>query len=136
MKKYFKYVFLIIIIGIIGIWFFVFYLPKTDIYRSITVKKSPPISANEIAKDFLTNENTAFAKYSGKQIEVSGVVKQTQIENGKTAIYLNTADEFTSIYFLLKDSMAQPNVGENITIKGICTGYLGDVQFNEGEIVK
>ncbi len=136
MKKYLKFVVVAIVLGAIGIWFFVFFFPKTDFYKNLTVKKADPISAVEIAKDFLADEATAFTKYSGKQIEVNGVVAQSQIENGKTAVYLKSDDEFTNIYFLLKDSIALFSVGEKVTIKGICTGYLGDVQFNEGELVK
>ncbi len=136
MKKFLKIGFVAMIIGVIGIWFFVFYFPKTDFYRNLTVKKADPVSASEIAQDFLSDENTAFAKYSSKQIEVSGVVEQSQFENGKTAVYLKTNDAATNIYFLMKDSIGGVKVGDKITLKGICTGYLGDVQFNEGEIVK
>ena len=136
MKKLIKYGLIIVPIILIGIWVFVFYLPKTDIYKNITVQKSPPITAIEIAKDFIADENAAFTKYSGKQIEVSGEVVNSQIENGKTAVFLKTADEGTQIYFLLKDSLPLLNIGNTVTLKGVCTGYLGDVQFNDGEIVK
>ena len=61
---------------------------------------------------------------------------KSQIENGKTAVYLKTNDAATNIYFLMKDSIVGVKAGDKITLKGICTGYLGDVQFNEGEIVK
>lgn len=136
MKKLFKYGLILIPIIIIGIWFIVFYLPKTEVYKNFTVKKAPPVTAVEIAKDFLNDETAAFTKYSGKQIEVSGEVINSQIENGKTAVYLKTDDDGTQIYFLLKDSLPLFNLGTTITLKGICTGYLGDVQFNEGEIIK
>ncbi len=136
MKKIIKYILILVLVGVLGGWFLVFYLPKTDFYKNITAKKAAPTTAIQIVNDFTVNEETAFAKYSGKQIEVSGTVLQSQIENGKSAIYLKSNDEATHVYFLLKENVGKVDIGKQIILKGICTGFLGDVQFNEGEIIK
>ena len=136
MKKIIKYILILVVVGVLGGWFLVFYLPKTDFYKNITAKKAAPTTAIQIVNDFTVNEETAFAKYSGKQIEVSGTVLQSQIENGKSAIYLKSNDEATHVYFLLKENVGKVDIGKQIILKGICTGFLGDVQFNEGEIIK
>ena len=136
MKKIIKYLLALFIIGALGGWFLVFYLPKTDFYKNITAKKAAPTTATQIVNDFIANEDSALIKYSGKLIEVSGTVLQSQIENGKSAIYLKSNDETTHVYFLLKENVGIIDVGKEIILKGICTGFLGDVQFNEGEIIK
>ena len=136
MNKYLKYGTIVIIAGIIAIWFFVFYLPTTDFYKNIFAEKGKPVTAVQIVSDFIANEDSAFAKYSGKLIEVNGEVLQSQIENGKTTVLLKSNDEFFNVYFVLKDSIAVISTGSNVKLKGFCTGFLGDVQFNEGELVK
>lgn len=136
MKKIYKYGIIGLILIVVGGWFFVFYFPKTDLYKKITVKKADPTTAIQIVKDFQENEDAAFKKYSGKLIEVSGIVIQSQIENNKTTINLKSNDEMTTVYFLLKENVGTISEGKQITLKGLCTGFLGDVQFNEGEIVK
>ncbi len=136
MKKIIKYLLALIIVGALGGWFLVFYLPKTDFYKNITAKKSAPTTAIQIVNDFIANEDSAFTKYSGKLIEVSGTVVDSKIENGKSAIYLKSNDEATHVYFLLKENIGSITIGKEIVLNGMCTGFLGDVQFNEGEIVK
>ena len=74
--------------------------------------------------------------YNGKIIEVSGSIKESKIENGKTAIMLQSADSAVNVYFVLKDSIEPLKVGTATTLKGMCNGFLGDVQFNEGVIIK
>ncbi len=136
MKKIIKYILILVVVGVLGGWFLVFYLPKTDFYKNITAKKAAPTTAIQIVDDFMANEETAFTKYSGKLIEVTGTVVQSQIENGKTAVYLKSNDATTNVYFLLKENVGTIVVGKEIVLKGMCTGYLGDVQFNEGKIIK
>ena len=136
MKKIIKYILILVLVGVLGGWFLVFYLPKTDFYKNITAKKAAPTTAIQIVNDFTVNEETAFAKYSGKQIQVTGTVVDSQIENGKSAIYLKSNDATTHVYFLLKENVGTIVVGKEMVLKGMCTGFLGDVQFNEGEIIK
>jgi hypothetical protein len=136
MKKIVKYVLLLIVVGALGGWFLVFYLPKTDFYKNITAKKIAPTTAIQIVNDFIANEDSAFTKYSGKLIEVSGVVADSKIENGKSAVYLKSNDPAINVYFLLKENIGNIDTGKQIILKGMCSGYLGDVQFNEGEIIK
>lgn len=134
-KKILKFLVIAALLGILG-FVCVMYLPKTDWYRNVTAKKGKAITASDIVKDFQANEDSAFAKYSDKQIEVTGQVKESKIENGKTAVMLQSADSTTGVYFVLKDSIEPIKIGSEATIKGMCTGFLGDVQFNEGVIIK
>lgn len=134
-KKLLKFLLVAVLLAVIG-FVGVMYVPKTDWYRNFTAKKGAAITASDIVKDFQANEDSAFAKYSDKQIEVTGLVKESKIENGKTAVMLQSADSAVGVYFVLKDSVELAKVGSEATIKGMCTGFLGDVQFNEGEIIK
>jgi hypothetical protein len=135
-KKVLKYLVIAAILGVIGVWFFVFKLPTTDWYRNFTTKKGADISATEIVAAYQANETKSDSLFNGKIIEVSGSIKESKIENGKTAIMLQSADSTVNVYFVLKDSIEPLKVGTATTLKGMCTGFLGDVQFNEGVIIK
>lgn len=125
----------LIVLGVLG-FVGVMYLPRTDFYKNLTTPKGGSITASDIVKAYAENEAHADSIYNGKAIEVSGVVKESKIENGKTTVMLQSADSTAGVYFVLKDSIAPLATGSPTTIKAICTGFLGDVQFNEGVIVK
>ena len=134
-KKILKYAALFTSIGII-IFLCVMYLPRTNWYRNLTTPKGAAITATELVKAYQANETKADSLFSGKQIQVSGLVKESKIENGKTTILLQSADSIIGVYFTLKDSIEIPVLGNNITLKGLCTGFLDNVAFNEGEVIK
>ena len=135
-KKILKYLVIAAILGVAGVWFFVFKLPTTDWYRNFTTKKGGAITAAEIVAAYQANETKSDSLYNGKIIEVTGSVKESKIENGKTSIMLQSADSAANVYFVLKDSIEPLKIGTSTTLKGMCTGFLGDVQFNEGVIIK
>lgn len=125
----------LLVLGILG-FIGVMYLPRTDFYKNLTTPKGGSVTATDIVKAYTENESHADSTYNGKAIEVSGMVKESKIENGKTTVMLQSADSTAGVYFVLKDSLAPLATGSQTTIKGICTGFLGDVQFNEGTIIK
>jgi hypothetical protein len=135
-KKILKFIVVAGILGVLGVWLFVFKLPTTDWYRNFTTPKGAAITATDLVKAYQTNESKSDSIYNGKMFEVSGSVKESKIENGKTAIMLQSADSTANVYFILKDSLEPLKAGNQTTIKGMCTGFLGDVQFNEGVIIK
>jgi hypothetical protein len=118
------------------------YIPRTDLYRNLTTPKGESTTASDIATAFQKSEQDANTKYNGKIIEISGVVKESKIENSNTTVTLKTLDSMTTVYIVLKDSIKPLIEGENVKIKGKCSGYLVDstfgnnIQFNEGEIIK
>jgi tRNA_anti-like len=135
-KKIFKFLAIAAVVGCLGVWFFVFKLPTTNWYRDFTAKKGEAITAAALVQAYQANETLSDSLYNGKLIDVSGVVKESKIENGKTAVTLQSADSTAGVYCVLKDSIEPLKIGSQTTIKAMCTGFLGDVQFNEGVIIK
>jgi hypothetical protein len=97
------------------------------------------ISAEKILGDFSADEMTANLKYLEKIIEVKGVISELNIEKQKGIITLKTTDDFGSVLCHLSEEatkkMSVFQVGEIITVKGICTGYLMDVILIKSEII-
>lgn len=134
-NKIIKYLIITIIVGVIGVWFFVFYFPTTSMYKNIVTKKGGTITAIDLVKLYQLNEIVADSLYNGKQIEVEGTLIKTNVEYSKTFGFLQSNDSLANVYFILKDSVAPLKIGSLLTVKGICNGFLGDVQINDGILV-
>ncbi len=95
-----------------------------------SLAKSPidfVLSPEELLLAFEEDEETANKKYLDKVIEVSGKVVKTEESNGKTSIYLDANNPLSNIIFQLEKSEEEIKLGDQIKLKGICTGYLLDV---------
>ncbi|TMM28998.1 hypothetical protein FDT66_11465 [Polaribacter aestuariivivens] len=89
------------------------------------------ISASTILADFSSDETTANKKYLEKIIQVKGQVSDVSLSNGKGIVTLQTDDDFGSVICHLTDKestkISEISKGQELIIKGICTGFLMDV---------
>ena len=120
----------ILIIGLLGI--FIGY--KMYNKPHINVAEKPveiTIIANTLLADFSSDETKANTKYLDKIIAVKGRVANVEFNGEKAAISLQTEDDFGSVVcYLVKDEFkksAEMKEGQEVILKGICTGFLMDV---------
>jgi hypothetical protein len=97
------------------------------------------LPAKTLYNEFQSNETEAGKKWNGKVIEITGRISSV-IENEKyVSIILGvTADGGINCSVLKKDLNTGDtyNVGEMITIKGKCSGFLMDVNLVDCVIKK
>ena len=85
--------------------------------------KSISITATNLAKEYSTNEKDADAKYLNKAIDVSGTISEVdKNQDGGVMIVLQTGDPTAGIQCSLREKGADPVKGQNIEIKGFCSG--------------
>lgn len=138
MKPYIKialFVVLFIAVGGIFAGLYVFNLKHPD-----TSKAKPDfiITAAALQKDFETNEATASARYINKILEVTGtIVSITRADSSHLNLALNTGNEMSSVIctFALSDP-SKFKTGDEITLRGECSGFLMDVLLNNCAIVQ
>ena len=88
------------------------------------------LSAEQLYNEYNTNETSADKKYNNKVVEVSGIVKDVQTTPHATNILLNTGAEPGGVSCSFqKAEKSKATVGEHITVKGRCTGFLMDVSL-------
>jgi len=89
------------------------------------------LSAIVLYKQYEANENTANKKYLGKVIEVQGSVSAISQQNGLSVLSLKTGNPAGAINCQLftNDKISAVKVGDAVTIKGKCTGFLMDVNL-------
>ncbi len=89
------------------------------------------IEATQVLQDFQSNETQANSKYLDQILQVTGTISDLDITNEKGVISLSADDSFGSILCHLDAKEITKTktlkLGQSITIKGMCTGYLMDV---------
>jgi hypothetical protein len=105
-------------------------------HRSVAVEKAIEVSATDLFEEYLTNETDANKKYLDRVLSVTGIVSETTYnQDGKPVIMLSTDDPLFGIHCTLEEENEKILVGNTVTIKGICTGYLSDVVITSGILI-
>lgn len=107
-----------------GVGFYMFNKPLESIN---SMKTDFSMAASELLTAFEDDETQANVKYLDKVIEIKGNVSKVDNKDGVVTIYLEADNPISNVIFQLEDSETQIQKGQEITLKGICTGYLMDV---------
>jgi hypothetical protein len=110
--------------------------------RSSDLSKAKPdfvISAPELQKAFENNEAEASAKYIKKVLEVTGKIASVKpADNDVISISLVTESDLSSVictFNAVKDKSIF-KTGEDITLRGECSGFLMDVLLNNCALIR
>ncbi len=129
MKKYLPYVFLLLAFGMV-IGASQYFKPHKNINKA-SVDFS--LSATKLYAEFENDESTAQQKYLDKIIEVSGkVASVSENDSANTIITLESDHMLFGVQceldaFSKSANKTLPEEGENLKLKGICSGMLSDV---------
>ena len=121
-NKIFSVITISIIIGV-GYGYYLFNKPVESIK---TKKPHYTLKPIDLLSEFEQDDVAANKMYLDKIIQISGEI--TKIEEKKN-IHIDTGNPLSAIIFELDDKENYPTlkIGDKITIKGLCTGYLMDV---------
>lgn len=98
--------------------------------RAGTVGITPvyTLTAAQLYAEYTKNEAAAEKKYNNQVLQVSGVVKEVQASARTTNVLLDGGDAAGGVNCSFSESKyKQAVVGQPITVKGRCTGFLMDV---------
>ncbi len=121
-----KILYTVIVLGLIGAGFGMYMFNK-PLKGIDSMKTNFTLSADVLLDSFENDENAANEKYLDKVIQVTGKVTKTKTDNGKMSIYLETGNALSNVIFQLEELDSSIKEGQEVTLKGICTGYLMDV---------
>lgn len=95
------------------------------------------LSAQELFSSFENNLAEANKKYVENVVEVTGeVVEISSNDDGTTTIILGTSDPIFGIKaVLLKSEESIPEKGNEVTLRGIVSGFNSDVEIVRAVIV-
>lgn len=102
------------------------------------VKPDFVVTSTDLIKEFEIDEKSAAEKYTGKILEITGVIKEiSEGENNSLNIKLSSGSEFSSVICTFTDKTAVEGFkpGGEITIRGECAGYLLDLLMNNCVVI-
>jgi hypothetical protein len=126
------------VIAVAGVLFglYMYNLKPKDLQK---VKPDFVVTAPDLLKAFETDENAAAAKYVNNIVEVSGTIQSVKPgENNALTISLSSGNDISSVICTLQGNTGPTNfrTGEQITIRGKCSGFLMDVLLNNCAVVQ
>lgn len=89
------------------------------------------LSAKQLADAFSSNEETANVLYTGKVLEVEGYLQEIIFHDSSVVLMLGDVSQMNGVSCYLqgnrKDDVQFLRAGNQVTVKGICSGFLLDV---------
>ena len=115
---------------------YMYNLKHTDMAKA---KPDFVITSTLLQKEFEDNESSASLRYINKIIEVTGKIASIKTaDNNSINITLATASDLSSVICTFP-AIADPSklkTGDEITLRGECSGFLMDVLLNNCAVIK
>jgi hypothetical protein len=115
-------------------------LHKFNLKHPDTAKAKPDfvVAATMLQKEFEDNEGTASSKYINKILEVNGTIASvTSADSTHLNIALKTGSDMSSVICSFQNitDPSKYKTGEEITLRGECSGFLLDVLLKNCSII-
>lgn len=128
MKKYIITGCCIILLLISGFVWFVYNKAPQNIQEAIAIK----VNANDLYKTFINDSAMARSQYTGKVLQVEGIITDiSKNQQAQTIILLSAGQEGAGINCTLEQEPSDAlKTGQVLTIKGYCSGIgTGDIDL-------
>jgi hypothetical protein len=138
MRPYVNIGLLIALIVILSAIFAGIYLFNKGPVDTGSIKPDFAITAVDLQREFSEDEAAASKKYINKIIEVKGnIATVDKTEGNNINISLKTGDEMSSVICTVAVVKGSGNIkpGDEITVRGVCSGFLMDVLLNNCSII-
>ncbi len=128
----------VVLLGLAGVGtgIYLFYRQDKDLQKA---KPDFVITSVDLQKAFEDNESVSTVKYVNKILEVTGTIESvSRVEDNVTNVTLGTANGFSLVICTLS-TLSDPSelvAGNEVTIRGECSGFLMDVLMNNCFIIK
>lgn len=115
-----------------SVYYYVFVYSVQN-HRDLNEELAISISATDLSKAFITNEQAANQKYLNKVIEVKGAVLSMDYDQTQQkTVLIGSEMELSNVFVTLKDSSKVFKIGDTILLKAVCSGFLSDVVLIDG----
>ena len=136
-----KKILLFLLVLIIGGIAFAYYYINRPVDAISSQSADIKITAAALLSAFNANEMQADSLYTSKVILVSGkILKVNKTMDNTLNILLDTGDPMSTILCQM-DKSVMPDTnklvpGANVSIKGVCSGFLGDVVLDRAVVIE
>ena len=137
MSKKIRYILIFLFLAFIAAFITWKYTFKKSELNVSSHKTDIIIDAPLLLQAFSTNEDSANVRYLDKIILVTGTVGSVTQDSLGYSVYLKDNAALSGIMCSFEEKAFDPaliKVGSQVSIKGLCTGYLMDVELNKCSI--
>lgn len=100
------------------------------------VKAAYSLTADDLYAEYAADEEAGNKKYIDQVLQVTGPISEILTdENQAMVLILKTSESEGGVMCTLEQE-ADLSVGEEVSVKGRCTGMLMDVVLNDGVLIK
>ncbi len=135
MKKYFLFAFIILVVVGGAVAYYQYNKPVASIENK---KPDVTLTANELLSAFEENEAAANQQYGEKIVQVRGRVSEVVSVEAGHKIFIETENPMSGVICEMEEGQEVSTIkpGDEVTIKGRCTGFLSDVVLVQASLVK
>jgi hypothetical protein len=131
-----KVILFLLVLGVIGagIGYYMYNKPVASLEKK---KPDVEVTASQLITDYEADETKANETYLGKLVQVSGKVVDITLEDGRKKIHLETPNPISLIICELEagKETGALKAGDEVKVKGLCSGYLSDVILVQSSLV-
>ncbi|HEX5111241.1 MAG TPA: hypothetical protein VFV79_00225 [Saprospiraceae bacterium] len=134
MKKIILIILGLVLVVAVGAWLYI----NRNVASLQNQKADVEVSAQKLLEDYAADEKTANEIYLGKVVQVSGKVTSIAEEEGKKKVNLDTGNPISAIICEVENGkdIGSIKAGDEVKMKGLCSGYLSDVILVQANVVK
>jgi uncharacterized protein YpmB len=132
-----KILFAIIIIAILG-GAYAYYQYNKPVASIESKKPDIVVSANDLFAAYDEDENAANEKYTEKIIQVKGIISDVVKEGTGYKIFIETDNPMSGVICEMEEGqdVGSLKAGDEVSVKGRCTGFLSDVILKQSSLIK
>lgn len=111
--------------AIVTAW--MYFKPHASVRNKQTAYK---LSAKQLADAFSNDEEKANSLYTGKVLEIKGYLQEVTFHDSTVVLMLGDVSQSNGVSCFLRDdskNIQSLKAGNEVTVKGICSGFLLDV---------
>lgn len=126
-----KTIFILLILAVAGGVYYGWHLYSRKVDSTTVLKTDHVIAPDELFRAYSEDETSAMTKFSGKILELNGVVRSTDNDSLGWNLVMEAGDDFFGINCAMEagqeERMKSVSEGDSLKIKGKCSGFNGDV---------
>jgi len=127
---YYKIIVAVILIFFLSLLYSLYLYNKP--FRNVEKSKADiEISLKELIEEYKQDEVSANSKYLDKLIQIEGIITDISINNGNSVLTVSESKNNPSIICNMSPNYnvnaLKLKIGDKVSVKGICTGYLLDI---------
>jgi hypothetical protein len=132
---------ILIFAALLAIGAIVFYMQWNKPHRDPAKEEGIKITAEMLFTDYEQNESESNEKYLNKTLEVNGtIVDVGRNQGGEPTAMLDAGNPMFGVQITFnakeQNKISSKNIGDRITAKGICSGFLTDVIIKDAVLIE